>query len=125
MEALPNLPASIRGEETKKLITAFAEIAGKWGLSMDEQLALLGSPARSTYFKWRKDGGVLPRDTRDRLSYILGIYAALNILLADEAAASAWVREPNDDPMFGGKPAIEVMKKDLIGLHKVRQILDA
>lgn len=92
---------------------------------MEEQLALLGSPARSTYFKWRKEGGVLPRDTGDRLSYVFGIYEALKILLPDEYAAAGWVHEPNDDPKFGGKPAIEVMKRDLVSLHMVRQILDA
>ena len=105
------------------MIGAFASIAETWKLSMDEQLSLLGNPARSTYFKWRKEGGVLPRDTVDRISYILGIYEALNILL-EEQAASDWVRAPNTYPMFGGRPAIDVMTQDLVSLHKVRTMLD-
>lgn len=116
---------SVRREETKKLVTAFANIAEKWQLSMDEQLALLGNPARSTYFKWRKEGGVLPHDTTDRLSYIFGIYEALRIMFPEDQAASGWVRQPNTDPIFGGQRAIDVMTRNHVCLHRVRQALDA
>lgn len=125
VETAPNVRAPARGEDTKKLITAFANIAEKWKLSLDEQLALLGNPARSTYFKWKKEGGVLPRDTQDRLSYVFGIYEALQIMLPEDRAASGWVRQPNMAPMFGGRSAIDIMTRNLVSLHKVRQILDA
>jgi len=114
-----------RREETKKLVTTFANIAEKWQLSMDEQLALLGNPARSTYFKWKKEGGILPNDTADRLSYVFGIYEALLILFPEDRAASGWVHEPNTDPMFGGQSAIAIMTRNLVSLHKVRQVLDS
>ena len=35
-------------------LRAFERIAQAWGLSVDEQLCLLGQPPRSTYFAWRK-----------------------------------------------------------------------
>ena len=50
-------------------LRAFARIAEAWGLSVDEQLALLGQPPRSTFFAWRKhpDKAALSRDTLERL----------------------------------------------------------
>ncbi len=35
-------------------LRAFSRIAEQWGLTVDEQLRLLGEPPRSTYFAWRK-----------------------------------------------------------------------
>ena len=66
-------------------IRAFTRIAALWGLSIEEQLALLGEPARSTFFAWRKhpERASLPRDTLERISNLLGIYKALQILFPD------------------------------------------
>jgi hypothetical protein len=106
---------------------AFLRIAELWQLSVDEQLLLLGQPARSTYFKWKKDGPAeLPADTQERLSYVLGIYKALQILLPDAARADEWVRKPNDAPLFGGRSALERMLSGQVAdLYVVRQYLDA
>jgi hypothetical protein len=52
----------------------------------------------------KKSGdGQLSRDTLERVSYILGIYKALQILLPDHDAADAWIRKPNSAPPFGGR----------------------
>ena len=77
-------------------LRAFARIAQAWGLSVDEQLALLGQPPRSTYFAWRRypDKAALPRDTLERLSNILGIYKCLEILLAQPSRALWWRHGP-------------------------------
>ena len=54
---------------------AFVNIAEAWGLSVAEQLKLLGIASRSTFFKWRRERDPrLPGDTLERLSYLLGIY---------------------------------------------------
>lgn len=109
-------------------LRAFARIAEQWGLSVDEQLKLLGSPPRSTYFAWRKhpDKAVLSRDTLERLSYLLGIYKALQILLPDPAAADAWVRRPNAAPLFAGRSALDrMLAGNVSDLSAVRQYLDA
>src|SRR5215469_17372883 len=77
-------------------LRAFFRIAQLWNLSAREQMTLLGLSARSTFYKWQKDPQVeLPRDTLERLSYILGIYKALQILLPDAEAADCWIRKPN------------------------------
>jgi len=108
-------------------LRAFAKIAELWHLSISEQLALLGITSRSTYFKWRKEPQPkLPRDTLERLSYLLGIYKALQLLLPDTRAADEWIRRPNDAPLFGGRSALErMLSGNVADLYTVRQYLDA
>src|SRR6516165_6524101 len=89
-------------------LRAFARIAELWDLSVAQQLTLLGIHSRSTYFKWRKDPHArLPRDTLERLSYLLGIYKALQLLLPVPQAADEWIRRPNTEPVFGGRSALD------------------
>jgi hypothetical protein len=109
-------------------LRAFFNIAQAWGLSAEEQMVLLGSPSRSTFFKWKSapNAADLRRDTLERLSYILGIYKALQILLPDASAADTWVNKPNTAPLFGGRSALERMLGGNIGdLLAVRQYLDS
>lgn len=108
-------------------LRAFVRIAEAWGLTVDEQIRLLGEPARSTFFAWRKqpDKASLPRDTLERLSNLLGIYKALQILLPDAAAADAWVRQPNTAMPFGGRSALDrMLAGNVSDLHLVRRYLD-
>ena len=108
-------------------LRTFERIAQAWGLSVDEQLCLLGAPPRSTYFAWRKhpDKASLPRDTLERLSNLLGIYKSLQILLPDAAAADAWVRKPNSAPPFGGRSALaRMLAGNVSDLNLVRRYLD-
>jgi hypothetical protein len=108
-------------------LRAFDRIAQAWGLSVDEQLALLGQPPRSTYYAWRKapDKASLPRDTLERLSNLLGIYKSLQILLPDAAAADAWVRQPNSAAPFGGGTALaRMLAGNVSDLNLVRRYLD-
>ncbi len=68
----------------------------------------------------------LPQDTLERLSYILGIYKALQILLPNPRAADEWVRKINQAPQFGGRSALERMLSGQVAdLYIVRQYLDA
>jgi Protein of unknown function (DUF2384) len=108
-------------------LRAFARIAEVWHLSIAEQLTLLGLSSRSTYFKWRKEPQVrLPRDTLERMSYILGIYKALQLLLPDTRAADQWVRRPNEAPLFAGRSALDrMLSGNVADLYLVRQYLDA
>ena len=108
-------------------LRAFARIAEAWHLSIAEQLTLLGLSSRSTYFKWRKEPQVrLPRDTLERISYILGIYKALQLLLPDARAADEWVRRPNEAAVFGGRSALDrMLSGNVADLYIVRQYLDA
>ncbi len=108
-------------------LRAFGRIAELWGLSVDEQLCLLGAPPRSTFFAWRKhpERARLPRDTLERLSNLLGIYKSLQILLPDPAAADAWLRQPNSAAVFGGGSALQrMLAGNVADLNLVRRYLD-
>ncbi len=107
-------------------LRAFFRIAGDWRLSNDEQATLL-SVSKATLARWK--GGSAPAlsvDQLDRLSYILGIYKALQILLPNPAAADGWVRRANDAALFGGKSALDRMLSGRMeDLLLVRRYLDA
>jgi hypothetical protein len=125
-------PASTAGAAATAMaaagLRAFARIAEQWQLSVDEQLTLLGSPPRSTFFAWRKrpERAALPRDTLERLSWLLGIYKALQILLPQAQAADAWVRKPNTAPMFAGRSALDrMLGGSVTDLAAVRRYLDS
>ena len=108
-------------------LRAFARIASLWGLSIDEQLTLLGAPPRSTFFAWRKtpERANLSRDTLERISNILGIYKALQILFADKLA-DEWVSLPNTNQIFGGRtPLAHMLGGGLLAMQTTRQLLDA
>ena len=124
--ALPSAATDRKGLSGPALRTFF-RIAALWGLSVDEQMTLLGVTARSTFFKWKKNPNtVLPKDALERISYVLGIYKALQILLPDEQAADVWVKRPNTAPPFGGRSALErMMSGQVADLFVVRQYLDA
>jgi hypothetical protein len=122
------LPASERNASTASAaLRTFFRVAELWGLSAEQQRRLLGSPARSTYFRWKKEGAdQLSRDTLERISYLLGIYKALQVLLPDAAAADAWVRRPNEAALFGGGTALDrMLTGNVADLYLVRQYLDA
>jgi hypothetical protein len=127
-------PASIGGPRQTGMeslggagLRAFANIAEAWGLSVAEQLQLLGITSRSTFFKWRREREPrLPRDTLERLSYLLGIYKSLQILLPDPKAADEWLRRPNEAAPFGGRSALDRMLSGQVAdLYVVREYLDA
>lgn len=108
-------------------LRAFFRLADRWGLDVEQQMMLLGVAARSTFFKWKKDeDGHLSMDTLERISYLLGIFKSLHILLPDESAADAWIKKPNTAPIFGGKSALDRMLSGHVSdLYVVRQYLDA
>jgi hypothetical protein len=118
--------------EVRKRISApamrtFLSIAKAWKLTVDEQRALLGWPAASTFHKYKAgDVGMLTFDILTRISLVLGIYKALHILYPDAELADRWLKLPNSNPLFGGKPAITRLSEgDIDGLYQVRRLLDS
>jgi hypothetical protein len=108
-------------------LTAFFNITAAWGLSAEEERTLLGSPPRSTFFKWKAEKSArLSSDTLERISYVMGVYKALRILLPTPEAAHAWVKKPNTAHGFGGRSALDRMLGGrVIDLADVRRYLDA
>jgi uncharacterized protein (DUF2384 family) len=104
---------------------AFIALAEAWNLSAEQQIVLLGSPARSTYFKWKKDRSIqLSTDTEERISHLLSIYKALQILFPERGRGDEWLRRANQ--FFKGRSALDVMLGgQLADIWKVRAYLDA
>ncbi len=114
-------------------LKAFFNIVARWSIRDEDARALLGGLSNGPYYKWRKD----PRRTLDvdmltRISYLVGIFKALNILYG-EKLADEWVRLPNTNPIFaafagGGRaatPLSYMMAGGVPALQTVRRLLDA
>lgn len=119
-------PADLAVHAPAALRTVF-HIAQAWELSARETRVLLGSPPESTFYKWKAGKvGIVSRDLLERVSYLLGIYKALQLLLPDPRAADTWLKRPNDAPPFNGRAALDVMLSgNVADLYLVRQYLDA
>ena len=104
----------------------FWRLCAAWKLTPGEQLALLGV-GRTTLYQWKQGRiGPLDRHVLERLSYLFGIHAALQILLPQPERAAQWLRRPNEAPLFGGAPALSRMLGGQVAdLYVVRQYLDA
>jgi hypothetical protein len=112
---------------TGPALRTFFNIAVAWRLSEPEQKRLLGLESCSTLEAW-KSGEVraIPQEALERISYIVGIYQALQVLLPANEAADAWVRKPNAAPLFSGRSALECMTSgDIAALAAVRRYLEA
>lgn len=101
-----------------------------WGLKQTEAMTLLGygESTRSTYFKWKRDPSSvkLPKEKLERLSYIFGIYKALQVLLPNPTNADAWIKRPNSAPLFNGESALSrMLSGNVADLYVVRQYLDS
>jgi hypothetical protein len=119
-------PALDREKASAPALRTFFRIADAWGLQAREARILLGNPPASTFFHWKKGkAGALGRDVLERISYILGIYKALQILFPEGELADRWIRKPNEAPLFGGRSALERMLSGNVGdLYVVRAYLD-
>ncbi len=109
-------------------LQAFFNLSECWKLTVSEEKILLGSPPESTFFKWKADksAGRLSKDALDRISYLLGIYKDLNILLPSVRAANEWIRKPNNAPLFNGQSALDRMVAgSIVDLADTRRYLDS
>ena len=106
-------------------LRTFRNIARQWSLSRDEQVQLLGPDGARILDELERDGISNPgSEALERISLVLGIYAALESLLPQRGAA--WIRRPNSSPVFGNRAAIELMLSErLDDLRSVRKYLDA
>jgi hypothetical protein len=116
------------GESPAKVaiaLRAFFRLADAWQLSTDEARMLLGQPARATFFQWKAGRcGRLSHDVVRRISWLLGIWKALQILFSDAGRADAWIRSEN--ALLGGQSALQrMLAGDVSDLAAVRAVLDA
>jgi len=111
-------------------LRTFFNIAGAWDLNSEQAMTLLGFDERnrSTFFKWKRDpeSARLTREKMERLSYIFGIYKALQILLPKPESADNWIHRPNAAAPFSNQSALDrMLSGNVSDLYVVRQYLDA
>lgn len=113
-----------RKDLTGPALRTFFRIADAWGLKEQEQMRLLGLESRSTFQSWKRGVvAALSKDALERISYVMGIYKALHILLPK--TADEWVRKPNKAEPFGGRSALDrMMSGNVADLYVVRQYVD-
>lgn len=118
---------AIRRRLSAPALRTFFQVARAWQLSAAEERAVLGWPPSSTFHKYKSgDAGVLSFDTLTRISLVLGIYKALQVLYPEAAFADRWIRMPNANALFGGHPPIAfLVDSGIDGLFQVRRLLDA
>ncbi len=119
--------AVITDAETGAMLRAFFNLVVRWRLTDRQGRILLGEPAARTYARW-KAGQVEPsrisRDTRERLSMLMGIHKNLRSLFPAPSRGYRWLRKPNR--AFGGESALNrLLAGSVLDLAAVRTYLDA
>jgi hypothetical protein len=107
-------------------IRAFFNIMAKWKVRDEDARRLLGGVSNGPFYEMKKHPErVLDTDKLLRISYLVGMFKALNILYS-EALADAWVQRSNTGRIFNGAtPLAYMIKGGLPALQTVRRLLDA
>jgi hypothetical protein len=107
-------------------VRAFFNIVGRWRVRDEDARVLLGGISNGPYYEMKKNPQrVLETDRLLRISYLIGIFKALNILYSKKLA-DAWIGLPNSNRIFGGQTPLEYMLKGgLPAMQTVRRLLDA
>ncbi len=126
IEAAPNLAdPAIRRQLSPSAIKGFFRIAAKWHIRDEDARQLLGGLSTGSFYSLKKNPRALGQDALTRISLLLGIFKALNILFSSRLA-DAWITLPNTNPMFrGNTPLAYMLRLGLPGMMHVRQLLDA
>ena len=111
---------------SRSALQAFFNIMERWSVRDEDAKALLGGVSNGPFYQMkRKPERVLDADRLTRISCLVGVFKALNILYSTELA-DRWPHLPNSNPMFGGDTPLAVMAKGgLPAMLAVRRLLDA
>ncbi len=107
-------------------VKAFLTISKVWKLRDEDARQVLGGMSNGAFYelkrRWR---GTLDQDRMTRISALIGIFKALNILYSKNLA-DRWVQLPNENPMFEGEtPLAYMIKGGQPAMMRVRQLLDS
>lgn len=115
------------GEKGRVALKGFFRITEEWGCNAEERSKLLGGPSRTTLYNYAKLNPTrLSNDTMERISYILGIYKALQVLYPTHERANRRIRLKTTDIPFCGQSAMDFMTQgSMMNLMMTRQYFDA
>jgi hypothetical protein len=129
-EAAPVRDLSSRAERERlssAALSAFFSIMRHWEIRDSDARQLLGGISNGPYYQLKKNPSdkVLEADVLVRISYLVGIFKALNSLHG-EKLADQWIQLPNSNRIFGGSTPLEYMIRGGVGgMQNVRRLLDA
>jgi hypothetical protein len=111
---------------TPSAVKAFLMISEVWKLRDEDARQLLGGMSNGAFYELKKKSrGTLDQDRMTRISALIGIFKALNILYSKNLA-DRWVQLPNENPMFEGEtPLTYIIKGGQPAMMRVRQLLDS
>lgn len=119
--------AEVRKEKSPATLRIFFNIMKKWDVKDEDARSLLGGISNGPFYALKKDPArkVLTADQMLRVSYLVGIYKALNILHSKKLA-DRWIQLPNSNRMFRGEtPLAYMVKGEQPAMQNVRRLLDA
>jgi uncharacterized protein (DUF2384 family) len=107
-------------------IKAFLNIMEKWGVRDEDARELLGGISNGRFYDMKKNPErILNADELTRISSLIGVFKALNILYSQKLA-DAWMQRPNTNRIFaGGTPLAYMTRGGLPAMQVVRRLLDA
>jgi hypothetical protein len=107
-------------------LRAFFNIMARWQVRDDIARVLLGGVTNGPFYEMKKNPDrVLDPDRLLRISYLVGIFKALNLLYSG-ALADEWIRRPNTNTVFAGQtPLAYLAAGGLPAMQIVRRLLDA
>lgn len=105
---------------------AFFSLTTHWKLRDEDARNLLGGISNGSFYQLKRSASkTLDQDKLTRISLLVGIFKALNILYSPRLA-DAWMQLPNANPIFGGEtPLAYIRKGGVPHMIRVRQLLDA
>jgi hypothetical protein len=105
---------------------AFFSLASHWKLRDEDARSLLGGISNGSFYQLKRTPTrTLDQDKLTRISLLVGIFKALNILFSTRLA-DAWIQLPNSNPIFAGETPLACMKKGGVpAMMRVRQLLDS
>jgi hypothetical protein len=107
-------------------VRTFFKIMEHWKVRDAEVRLLLGGVSNGRYYAMKKKrDGRLDADRLIRISYLVGIFKALNILYS-ERLADEWIQLPNSNRIFAGQTPLNYMiNGGQPAMQTVRRLLDA
>jgi uncharacterized protein (DUF2384 family) len=127
LKKVPDLAdTATRARLSRPAITAFFSIVEKWDLRNEDAMALLGGASHGRYYELKKSRrGQLSQDELTRISLLIGIFKALNILFSQKLA-NQWTSRPNTNAMFSDAPPLQLLIRGGVpGMIGVRRLLDS
>jgi hypothetical protein len=126
LRKLPDLTdAATRKRLSLAAVAAFFKIAENWELKNEDAMALLGGTSNGRFYALkRSQKGVLTQDELTRVSLLIGIFKALNILFSQKLAKQ-WVSRSNSNPIFKDAPPLALIRRGIPEMIGVRRLLDS